>query len=298
MSQLLPDPPEGFESFWNETVEEARLAPLDYHRGLKNAYDWPGFLVERLEFRGVLGQTLQGWISYPEGARRLPSFLWIPPYGRESALPNEYGTREGFTSLSFNFHGNDAFHQEKYESSRGYFGEGAEEPKTWIFRRMFQDAYIAMRVLQAQPEADENRLATMGLSQGGGMSIWLGAFCPLVRVVCADFPFLANVNNSLQNSVYRYPLKEIKDYMETVPVGEQRVLYTLPFFDTLNLATRCAVPTLVSLGLRDPACKPDTVRAVYEALPGKKELVTYDWGHDWHPDMVRNNRGWLMENLG
>jgi hypothetical protein len=22
-------------------------------------------------------------------------------------------------------------------------------------------------------------------------------------------------------------------------------------------------------------------------------MVEYDWGHDWHPDMIENNREWL-----
>jgi cephalosporin-C deacetylase len=289
--------PEDFDAFWTDAVQEANAVPLDYRRSLTNDYELPGFVVETFRFTGMEGRRLNGWIAYPEGARRLPGFVWLPPYGRESKLPDEYGTREGFVTLSFNFHGEPAFHQERYDTSRGYFAQGAEDPESWIFRRMLQDAVIATRVLQAQVEADEDRIGAMGMSQGGGIAIWLGAWCPIVKAVCADMPFLADIAKTLSGTVYRYPLKEVVDYMESIPVGRERVLNTVQYFDTAYQATCCRVPTQVSLGLKDPACRPDTVRQVFEALPGAKRMISYDWGHDWHPDMVENNRQWLSENL-
>lgn len=291
-------PPEDIEQFWHEAFAEANALPLDYRRSLSNDYELEGFVVEKLEFSVLGGRRLKGWIAYPEeGARRLPGFVWLPPYGRESKLPDAYGTREGFVSLSFNFHGEEAFHQEKYATSRGYFAHGAESPETWIFRRMLQDAVVATKVLQAQVEVDEDRIGAMGMSQGGGIAIWLGAWCPIVKAVCADMPFLANIAQTLSGTVYRYPLKELVDFMEDLPVGEARVLNTVSYFDTAHQAEFCRRPTQVSMGLKDPATRPDTVRAIFRALAGPKMLRTYDWGHDWHPDMIENNRQWLTENL-
>jgi cephalosporin-C deacetylase len=163
---------------------------------------------------------------------------------------------------------------------------------------MFQDAYIATKVLQAQVEVDEERIGAMGMSQGAGFSIWLGAWCPIVKAVCADMPFLGAIRQTLLAEVYRYPLKELIDFMETIPVGRERVLNTISYFDTMNMATHCWAPTQVSRGLKDPACKPETVKAIFDALPGHKLLRTYDWGHDWYPPMIQNYREWLLENLG
>jgi cephalosporin-C deacetylase len=298
MNHLAPYLPEDFDDFWQETVAEAAAVPLDYRRSLNNDFECQGFRVETFDFKATGGRRLNGWIAFPDGARRLPAFIWLPPYGKQSLLPNVYGTRDGFVSLSFNFFGNEAFHQEKYIPGQGYFAEGAELPETWVFRRMFQDALIATRVLQAQLEVDEDRIGAMGMSQGGGMSVWLGAWSPIVKAVCADMPFLGGMNHALSGKIYRYPLKELTDFMENLPVGEARVLNTVSYYDTINHATRCGKPTQVSLGLNDPAAKPDSVRSIFEALPKSKLLRTYDWGHDWHPDMVDNNRNWLVENVG
>ncbi len=290
------EPPEDLEWFWNQVLIEANAVRLDYRRTRTDRVSPTGHVVDELIFTGLNG-PLRGWIAYEEDARRAPSFLWLPPYGRESKLPDEYGTRAGFTSLSFNFHGESAFHQERYAIDRGYFAEGAGDPEAWIFRRMLGDAMIAARVLQAQPEADEDRIGTMGMSQGAGMSIWLGAWCPIVKAVCADMPFLGQIIDSLTDQIYRYPKKELIDAMTTMPVGRERILNTVRYYDTVYQAAYCEVPTLVSLGLKDPASKPDNVRAIYEALPGEKRLEVYDWGHDWHPDMIENNRSWLLEKL-
>ncbi len=297
MIEYAPYEPEDFDEFWRETAAEATAVPLSFRRSLSNDFDCPGFKVETFEFLATGGKTLNGWLAYPDGARRLPAFVWLPPYGLESRLPDAYGTREGFVSLSFNFFGNGAFHQEKYVAGNGYFAEGAGSPYTWVFRRMFQDALIATKVLQAQIEVDEDRIGSMGMSQGGGMSIWLGAWSPIVKAVCADMPFLSGMNKTLQGKVYRYPLKELTDFAENVPVGDAIVQNTVSYFDTINHATRCGKPTQVSLGLSDPAVRPDAARAVFQALPGTKIQRTYDWGHDWFPDMIDNNRIWLIENL-
>lgn len=297
MSLFEPYLPEDFDDFWQETLAEADAVPLDFRRSNRNEFALDGFVVETIDFRGMGDRAVHGWLAYPEGGRRLPAFVWLPPYGRESLLPNEYGTRPGFVSLSLNYHGHGAFHQEKYQPARGYFAEGIGDPETWIFRRMFQDSAIACRVLMAQVEADEERLGAMGLSQGGGLAIWLGVWCGLVKAVCADLPFLSAMKFALSRNAHRYPLKEVVDYMETEPLGREKVWHTLSYFDTMNQATRCAKPTHLSLGLRDPAVRPEAVEAVYRALPGVKELVQLDAGHDWHPTIVEANRAWFERFL-
>jgi hypothetical protein len=27
-------------------------------------------------------------------------------------------------------------------------------------------------------------------------------------------------------------------------------------------------------------------------------MKVYDWGHDWHPEMVETNRDWLLSHIG
>jgi cephalosporin-C deacetylase len=295
---LTPYVPEDFDAFWAEALAEALAAPLDFRRKPQGDKQRDGMEIEVISFRSISGSTLHGWIAYPEGARRCPSFLWIPPYSRWSMMPNEYGTREGFCSLSFNFFGEAPFHEEVYTPERGYMADGAFEPSEFVFRRMAQDAVIAFRVLEAQLEVDEDRIGSMGMSQGGGMSIWLAAMLPKrVKAVVADMPFFGGLPWVFSKPVMRYPLRELADVMNSVSLGKERVLYTLSYFDTMNWATRCTVPTLVTAGLKDPAVRTQQVEAIFEALAGEKEMVSIDWGHDLHPSMVERNRDWLLKHL-
>lgn len=293
---LVPYPPADFDAFWNRTIDEALDHPLSWERS-RSDFKLDGFRTDLIQFTGIAEARLHGWIATPESPPNGRSFLWTPPYGRESLLPNDFGTREGFVSLSFNFFGHEAFHQEVYRRDRGYFAKGVESPTTWVFRRMAQDALLALRVLHAQEEVDPERVGAMGMSQGAGISIWLGAWSGMVRAVCADMPFLGAMRHASSRNVYRYPLKELVDRSTTLEGGMDTVLHTISYFDTLNQATRCSVPTLVSLGEKDPAVRPETAVAIYEALPGPKILHRYATGHDWYPDMVPNNAGWLEKNL-
>ncbi len=290
--------PEDFSEFWQESVTEALQAPLDYNISVQaDPVGTSTHVVHSLQFRGIDGRRLHGWFAYPEGARRNPAFLWVPPYGRESVLPNAYGTRAGMVSLSFNLHGEPAYHQEKYIVERGYFSDGAASPETWVFRRIFQDSVIATRVLQAQIEADEDRIGVAGMSQGGGITVWNAAWNPLIKAACADMPFLSTIGRTLTSQVYRYPLKELRDFMDALPLGEERVMHTLSYFDTALHASFVSKPMHVSLGLKDPATRPETVRALFEAIAGPKELLELDWGHDWHPQMVEANADWFARYL-
>lgn len=296
---LQPYPPEDLDEFWHSVRSEAESAALDYSRR-QVEYPAPrGLRIVRLDFRGADGATLSGWLAFPlEVSGRLPAFLWLPAYGRWSHLPDKYSTRPGMVSMSFNIHGLDAFHREEYTPSRGYLAQGIESPETWVMRKHAVNTLLALRVLEAQSEADERRIAVGGMSQGAGFAIWAGAWSSRVRCVVADMPFLSAMRYVFSMPVYRYPLKEITDYANRIPLGIERVMHTISYFDTVNLATRCARPTQVSLGLRDPAVKPEAARAVYNALPtNDKRLIEYPGGHDWDVAMVERNLEWMNNHL-
>ena len=285
--------PDDFHPFWRDTVDEADAISIDFQRTRQQSVTRAGFAVDLLEFRGVQGDLLQGWFAHPESNFASHGFLWLTPYGRSSMPPNEYGTRDGFCSLSFNHHGESAFYEQEYKPEHGYFAEGIADPETWVFRRMFQDALIAVKVLLAQEEVMGSGVSANGFSQGGGLAIWLGAMHPAVQCVVADMPFGAARPHVFNKNIRRYPLKEVADWMAQSDEHRRKAMRTMSYFDTVNLATECDVPTLVALGLHDPAVKSYEVLSVLEALPGEKELVEIDCGHEWHPSMVERNSEWM-----
>jgi cephalosporin-C deacetylase len=135
------------------------------------------------------------------------------------------------------------------------------------------------------------------MSQGGGLSVWLGAFFPLVRCVVGDMPFGAARPVVFERDIHRYPLRELVDWWGSDASRRATAMETMAFFDTVNIATRCKVPTLVTYGVKDPAVREFEVKSVYEALAGEKEIAAIDAGHDWHESMVSRNADWLRRWL-
>lgn len=297
MTLQPPYIPDGFDDFWLDAVREAKKVGANFRRTPQNEVVRDGFTIDLLQFESVGGRSVEGWFAFPTRRLISPGFLWLAPYGRWSMLPNEYGTREYLCSLSFNFHGEAAFHREDYRPERGYLTEGIDRPETWVFRRMFQDCVVAAAVLQAQEECNAQQVGAMGMSQGGGMAVWLAAFLPSLRAVVADMPFGAARPLVFERDIARYPLKEISDYMAQSDSARASVMRTLSFYDTVNFAARCKAPTLLTYGTKDPAVREYEVRSVYEALVGEKSIEAIDGGHDWHESMVERNRQWLLDHF-
>ncbi len=295
---LKPYVPPGFEAFWRDNTAEAMAAPLDFEFSEQNSFNPEGHSVREFDFRGIDGATRFGWVALPHGIEKAPGMIWLAPYSRWSMLPNEYGTRKGMASISFNFHGESAFHREEYTPARGYMAEGIESKESWIFRRMYQDSVIVGRILGALDGVDSDRIFTAGMSQGGGLAIWMGAWVDYVKAVVADEPFLAGVPWILDAKYFRYPLKEMTDLAFSSPEMEKVVRATLSYFDTINQSAFCEKPTRVTLGLKDPSVRPPQVHAVYETLPGKKAIEEIDWGHDWHPRMIEGAEEFLRDVAG
>ncbi len=298
---LKPNIPPSFTDFWHSITKDAMQYPLNYKAtSILSEVDTEHHTVYNIEFNGIKDEKRHGWIAIPKEIQQneqCPAFIWLNPYGSWSTPPNKYTTRPGYISLSFNFHGLPSIHDEKYSVARGYFTNGIESRNTFTYKYFYQDAILAARILQDHPNVDRNRISCMGLSQGGGMSIWMNTFCPIIQSACADLPFFVGVEYILSHRFYRYPIKEIPDYLEKHNLNLDDILNETLYFDTLNIATFNKNPLLISLGLKDPACKPEAIRALYENVSSEKQLIEYPGGHDYDQHMVQNNLNWVNNTL-
>jgi cephalosporin-C deacetylase len=157
---------------------------------------------------------------------------------------------------------------------------GIEQPRTYIYRGAYCDVWRAVDVLLHRSEVDPARIGVSGGSQGGALSLVCAAGRPEIAAVAADVPFLTGIRDSLRlgNS---YPYQEIKDYLRQRPDAETQVLATLDYIDTLNFVDRIGVPTLLSAGLSDDVCPPETAYAIYNRLHCPKAIRAYPYaGHE------------------
>ncbi|MCS7190852.1 MAG: acetylxylan esterase [Fimbriimonadales bacterium] len=295
-----PQPPPDFEAFWRAAVAEVDAVPLRFERVHDESDDHPTHRVYRLRWMGIDKRGREGWYAVPRYAPLpAPAVLYLPGYGVGTVPINENTMFEGMVTFSINLHGYAVEPNVPYSPELGYFTHGIQSPQTYIYRRIVQDSLLAMRVLAAQAEVDSGRLVAAGLSQGGGLAVMLGAWCPLTRCVVAELPALSYWEYLLGRPAWRYPLKEFTDFMEMTATPREAILQVLQYYDAVNHAPYVRVPVQLSLALKDPGIRAPVVFSLYDALPKPKRLLIYEeWGHDWHPEMRLRLEEWAKQHLG
>ena len=161
----------------------------------------------------------------------------------------------------------------------GVMTRGVLDPQTYYYRRLITDAVRAVEAMRSlagtgSAPVDPERVAVLGMSQGGGLALAAAALCPEVAAVVALVPFLSDFPRAL-NVTDAYPYREITDFLSMQRGAVQQVMSTLRYVDVVNLVPRASAPALFSVGLMDTTTPPSTVYAAYNTYAGPKELTVW-----------------------
>ena len=91
-----------------------------------------------------------------------------------------------------------------------------------------------------------------------------------------DVPFLCSYRRATE-IVDTYPYHEITTYLRVHRSEGKQVFNTLSYFDVTNLVTMATAPALVSIGLHDPICPPETIFAMRNRYAGKIDTEVYEF---------------------
>ena len=154
-------------------------------------------------------------------------------------------------------------------------------------------SWSKLRFLRSREEIDPHAVAVVGVSEGGGLGIMLGALSPDVAAVAADAPMLVDFPLSLRSA--SWPYTEIARYLQKHPRSRTEVVRTLSYFDAVNFAPEVHCPILLSVGLLDRVSLPAAVFGLYNVLPEPKEILTFpDAGHEGGGE---DHRAYLLDWL-
>ena len=279
--------PDNFDAFWDATLAEARRFPLDaqfvpFDAGLSlvDSYD--------VTFNGYAGQPIKGWLLLPrDRSGPLPCVVEFVGYGGGRGYPLDWLTFSvaGYAHLVMDTRGQGSawrkgdtpdietgFSNPQYP---GFMTRGVLDPQTYYYRRVFVDGVRAVEAARSHLAVDADRIALTGGSQGGGITLAVGALAD-VAAVMPDVPFLCHyrVATELVDSA---PYNEIVKYCKIHRDKIETVFDTLAYFDGVNFAARIAAPALFSAGLMDDICPPRTVFAAYNQIAGQKEIKIYPY---------------------
>ncbi|GLW31675.1 acetylxylan esterase [Actinoplanes regularis] len=285
--------PEGFDGFWERTLDEARAAAKPVELA-EVPTPLCGITTYDVTFSGFAGQPVKAWLNVPAGAPGpLPLAIEFIGYGGGRGLPIDWllWNAAGYAHLVMdtrgqggNWRGGDTPDRDldgAGPSAPGFLTRGARSPETHYYRRLFTDAARAVETAAELPGVDTSKLVTTGKSQGGALSIAAAGLLPdRVAAVVAGVPFLCDIRRAVTISD-SFPFQEIVQFLRANPEKAARTFATLDHFDVVHLARRIAAPALFSTALMDTVCPPSGVFAAYNELTGPKEIEVYEWdGHD------------------
>lgn len=280
--------PGDFDAFWAATLAEtrahslnARFEPVDAGLALVDVFD--------VTFAGFGGHPVKAWYLKPKGVTSgLSGVVKFIGYGGGRAFPHEHllwaatgravlvmDTRGQGSTWSMGDTpdpvGADPAHP-------GYMTRGLQSRETYYYRRVYTDGARAVEALLTRPEIDRSRVAVVGGSQGGGISIAVAGLVPEVRAAMPDVPFLCDFRRAV-GLAGRDPYGEIVRYLAVHRNKIEATFATLGYFDGVNFARRSKAKALFSVAEMDDICPPSTVYAAYNAWAGDKSIESYTYNN-------------------
>ncbi|MBN2501133.1 MAG: alpha/beta fold hydrolase [Anaerolineales bacterium] len=284
--------PDDFDSFWSDTLVEARSHPLNA-RFEPVDYGLKAFETYDVTFAGYGGQEIKGWFILPvQRDGKLPCVVEYIGYGGGRSFPTEWllWPSAGYATLVMDTRGQgsswrhgdtpdipDVGSSPHYP---GFMTLGILDPYTHFYRRVFTDAVRAVEAAAANEAVDASQIAVTGGSQGGGITLAASGLLPDLVAAMPDVPFLCHYRRVFELSDAS-PYHEIAGYLRIHRDKVDQVFKTLSYFDGVNFAARAKAKTLFSVGLMDDVCPPSTVFAAYNHYAGPKEIRIWEFNqHD------------------
>jgi len=299
--------PADFDSFWAETLEQSRAKPLDakfepVETGLRM------FDVFDVTFSGFGGDKVRGWYIKPAGAAPRGTVVKFIGYGGGRGLPQEHllwpatgravlvmDTRGQGSSWS---RGDTPDPAGSHPAHPGFMTRGINDPKDYYYRRVYTDGVRAVEAALGRTETDPGKLAVVGGSQGGGISIAVAGLEPRVKAAMPDVPFLCDFPRAV-GLTSRDPYGEIVRFLATHREKAAAAYNTINYFDGVHFSARSKAATLFSVALMDDVCPPSTVYGAFNAWAGPKSIESYSFNNHEGGGTWQEKRqvAWLDETL-
>jgi cephalosporin-C deacetylase len=254
-----------------------------------------GMTIRKVRFTSFDGQQVGGILQYPKtGSRRsYPGIVHFTGYGGELMVDQDF-VAAGYAVFNFSHRGmlmgSDGF--DRYHPVP-LLVRDIEDRERYMYRSIVIDCLLALRVMAEMDVVDGCRLAVMGMSQGAALALITGCLHDGVKVISCELPWLTDFEWQLSHDV-EGPYNELKEYLRRHPDGREPALQTLGYFDTVSFADMVRKPIVISLGLEDSVCSPESVRNLFGRItPAKMLLEVPGIGHERSSVWRAVTRSWF-----
>jgi cephalosporin-C deacetylase len=283
--------PSDFDPYWDRALSDMtavdpqlELVPSEFRVPFADCFD--------LYFTGVRGARVHAKYVRPRGIPEPhPAVLQFHGYAGDSG---DWASKFIYASLGFSVIAMDCRGQGgKSEDVGGVIGNthhghiirGLDDhPDNLLFRHIYLDTAQLAGIVMALPEVDPTRVAAMGGSQGGGLTLACGALEPRVSKLAPTYPFLTDYRRVWEMDLAKDAYQEIRDYFRRFDPQHKRERETfekLGYIDVQHLASRIRGETVMTVGLMDTITPPSTQFAAYNKIVAPKRLEVFpDHGHE------------------
>ena len=273
--------PDDIDRFWDDVLAETAKIPLEPSVVYDPLRSTSRIDVYEVFFTSLDQVRIAGWYAVPRQREgKLPGLLQVPGYNMEPPVPKPWAAK-GYAAFSVAPRGKLRSNRQFNPGYPGLLTYGMVDRNTYSYRGFYMDACRAVEFLLGRSEVDGDRIGVTGHSQGGGLTVSTAALRPEIKAAAAGAPYLCGYMDSIELTD-AYPYQEIADYLRLYPDRREQVENTLAYFDGINLAHRITCPIIVSVGLQDSTCPPETGFAMFNNVASAdKQMYAYDGhGHD------------------
>lgn len=300
--------PKDIDKFWDSSIAEMKaidpeveLLPSDFQAPYAECFD--------MYFTGVGGARVFAKLLRPKPLKKKhPAIVMFHGYSGNSGdwcdkLPY---VAAGFTVAALDCRGQAGNSEDVGgvigNTFKGQIIRGLDSgPEKMLFRQIYLDcAQLAGLVMQL-PEVDPARVAAMGGSQGGGLTLACASLEPRICRAAPVFPFLCDYKRIWDMDLDINAYAELREYFrwfDPTHSREDEVFRRLGYIDVQNITKRIRGKIMMVTGLMDNICPPSSQFAAYNKITSPKDVVIYpDFGHEGLPGNNDRIFKFMMEML-
>ncbi len=286
--------PDNFDEFWDAGIKEMReldpqveIIPADFQV--------PFAKCSHLYFTGVGGARVHAKLLQPvETKGKHPAVVQFHGYSGDSG---DWSAKLGLVAMGFTVAALDCRGQGGLSEDvggvagttlRGHIIRGLDGvPEKMLFRQIFLDTAQLTNIIMNMDDVDEDKVAAIGGSQGGGLTLACAALEPRIAMAAPTFPFLSDYKRVWDMDLADAAYAELKDYFrkhDPLHERETEIFTKLGYIDIQHLAPRIKGKVMMAVGLMDTICPPSTQFATYNKITSEKLVRIYpDFGHEGLP---------------
>jgi cephalosporin-C deacetylase len=286
LEQLLavktPKEPKDFDSFWQKRYQKALVVDPQPHIKIisKDNEGWRRFDIR---YTSTDNFPIRGWLLLPASGVVKRGFIIGHGYGGRDE-PDYHLPFKDAALLFPCFRGLALSAQPSISSEPNWHVlHDINQKDRYVLGGCVEDVWLAVSAMLALFPGTAGHLGYLGISFGGGIGALALAWESRITKGHLNMPTFGHQSLRLRLAT-NGSAHSVQQYCRT---HKKQTLKVLRYYDAALAAKRISIPIHCACAKFDPCVAPPGQFAIYNALPGEKQLFILDAGHHNYPNQAQ-----------